>query len=745
MEVIENLPQFNRFIRQNGELFNRLTPDQKASFFVRAVETYDNTKGLFNALFDTVPLPDDAVQLVQNVDLSLMNQTRLFKALVRLFGDLKVNYFKPSFLKYLQFRDDLSNTLIYDDIFRRYTEQNGADGLLKLLTQYIFDDFENGQQLHNGLIYLEDLLNYYKKEKVTLSPQTIDFIVDTILKFEKDHPNQIVEQLTSIFKIIMLLSDFSGTMSNKAMLFAVRHGAKRVLQKLVESKYPFFVESPDNKIGDALGDGVEQNAFTNVRDVDTFDILMQYVKQNPQLGDVINRTYEDGGHAISSLPDKNKDDLDITNSFLDNGALFTAEDIYRAFKQQKLELIRMVLYRFMDPYGLNYFNKTLRNMDRSEYDKYRRHVATVSKKLQMLKPLKETGKSLGASLLNWIVQNNVACSDKVEFIVNLISFLGGTGFDIDPEQLRKTKGACDLFKGVTARKNLEINRLEAEDKLSYATHLIPGAPREIAPIIKLLARQKELCDDLNNVFDKAELIALYQYLSNEVVDNRTLKKSKSELCKDIEQMVLSKLSQPGSPTMSPVMKESGSDLMVKAIRERSFNSVKRLVEDGVDVNAPGFYEYDGKRFKTYPLNVAVNWDEREIAEYLLEHGADMFLETGGASIVLQNLLTRSPMNLKDYVKPEDMGRYMKDFAIFTVLTAPGAMLLGASKYLLSDYPDVNLDKLYTIDDSKTSLRDQMLRSHYTDMQGDPPSLTDQVELQKLVKEYDARMEQKKRR
>lgn len=97
----------------------------------------------------------------------------------------------------------------------------------------------------------------------------------------------------------------------------------------------------------------------------------------------------------------------------------------------------------------------------------------------------------------------------------------------------------------------EMMRLNEENRL-YARQQNGPVERNLQKVIRYLARQRELCDDLNRYFDIPELIALYMYISginsfsgDEFV--QIAKMGKLELCTEIEQTLSNIINRQTNP------------------------------------------------------------------------------------------------------------------------------------------------------------------------------------------------------
>lgn len=284
-----------------------------------------------------------------------------------------------------------------------------------------------------------------------------------------------------------------------------------------------------------------------------------------------------------------------------------------------------------------------------------------------------------------------------------------------------------------------------ENKLMIPRQLT--GDKNIGRIIQLLQRQKELCEDLNNQFDKAELIALHLYLSEEkpwVISN-LLKKTKEQLCSEIYKMITNTLSNRSQPT-SPIPNQSGTDLLIKAIDAEDGDTIVKLLEEGVDPNQPALVKTETGFYKNYPLSRSIMISNDDIAAILLKYGADPTLDTGNGSIILDSVI--KPLQQKNgwvftpnvMLFEEKHRQQVADDIKLANILLDVENIIEIQKFLTT-HPMLDLDKQYSFMTEsgkiiRVSLREVLTRKDDDELFGPPRPNDEQKQILSILKNYE---------
>jgi ankyrin repeat protein len=104
--------------------------------------------------------------------------------------------------------------------------------------------------------------------------------------------------------------------------------------------------------------------------------------------------------------------------------------------------------------------------------------------------------------------------------------------------------------------------------------------------------------------------------------------------------------------------ENTDTALMRASKEGGFTSVKRLVEDGADLNLKGLEDYTA-------LLYATGNDEYEIVKYLISRGADMKCATEYGENLFDTALDNGDFDIIKYVLDNGgtISKYFEDYII----------------------------------------------------------------------------------
>lgn len=386
MDEIVTVDDLKRFIQSHVDVFNALSDDELMSYFLDRVLASHNNRGHFNPLFEPVDLPESLHQL--DIDLSHISTIRLF--LFLLFSlknpESAHRYFSAKFLAFKQLLD-LGNKLNNDPSYE--------DPLKKLLMSLDYDEF----------------LPFTAKQIVAITGNrnldaAMDMIQGIMLFAESVKPisNQARTKIVEIFYngLIWLMNrDLVGTKKEKFQEFLMRQLDKgldpsirmlefvfwdnnlELVKYMIRKDYPLFSDDPS------------YNAFLYVKNSKMLDILLDYVKAHPEFQSKINGPANEEGRT----PILRAFQVGLVDQFLANGAVGTPDDVLMAAKH--CYLARYIKTTKMIPENIA---NVIAEMNVKEKNEFRRKLARLTKKLQVLK-LTNSGRSILTDYVDWQVIN----------------------------------------------------------------------------------------------------------------------------------------------------------------------------------------------------------------------------------------------------------------------------------------------------------------------------------------------------
>lgn len=216
----------------------------------------------------------------------------------------------------------------------------------------------------------------------------------------------------------------------------------------------------------------------------------------------------------------------------------------------------------------------------------------------------------------------------------------------------KAQPSATLAGAVYDRVTIEQYRLIQEQALGGKR--IPGVDnKDMTRLITLLSREQELCAKLDEHFDFAELIALYMYLSGDILTPTQIRRifhnfaddpneAKEGICVEIQNL-LSKRTSNYSPPVSPIFEHTGGEELLNALMLRDKKKALQIIRGKVeflkdtplvDLNEPVYIQDKEYLHKEYllPLSVAFATNaDNSVIYTLLENGARVDVKDGNGN------------------------------------------------------------------------------------------------------------------
>ena len=377
-------------------------------------------------------------------------------------------------------------------------------------------------------------------------------------------------------------------------------------------------------------------------------------------------------------------DEDVFKAFIKNGSLFEISDLHKMI--ERYEGRNSERWGFAVDYIQNLFpepnNMPFQIDENSKEDmlRWRKSIISVSNQIDAKKPvILPDGTQLPLqAAYNLKVPNTFSGTITGDLYGDLMTRYFGETVVVEGQDLiyivgitgavsARAQPSAVLSRAVNDRVRIEQYRIKQEQALGGKS--IPGVTnKDMTRLITLLSREKELCANLGEHFDFAELIALYMYVSGDKLTPTRMRnifrnfaedpnEAKTNICADI-QYLLSKRASNYSPPVSPVFEHTGGEELLNALMQGDKKKALRIIKENVeglnDVPLVNLNEPVYTKDKEYllPLSVAFATNADNLVIYtLLEYGARLDAKDGnGNTPVMFAYYTGHGDLLEDHLK-----------------------------------------------------------------------------------------------
>lgn len=402
------------------------------------------------------------------------------------------------------------------------------------------------------------------------------------------------------------------------------------------------------------------NIFESVTSPEMVDVICDWIRKNPERVDQGQKEitiYNDGSNKVVKVDKLKVEDVingyqnrkqpgnygrpitltydkDIFLAFIRNGSLFEINNLQTMIEESNGKSYDFVI-DYIESLFLEHNNTIPFQFDENSSDdmlRWRKNIISVSNQLDAKKPVvlpvvnTKTGELYGDLITRRLGRHP---NDKDKKLLYFLGILGAVSARALP-----TKA---LAVGVNDRVRIEQYRLTKEQELGGKR--IPGVEnKDMRRLITLLSREEELCANLEEHFDFAELVALYMYVSHDKLTPERMeniytnfamdaKKAKSNLCSQIRD-ILKKKASNYSPPVSPIFTKTTGQELIDALFQRQDEKALEIINSNtVDLNEPVQTEYG----KVLPLSIAFargRRDDHTILNALLDNGARLDKKDG---------------------------------------------------------------------------------------------------------------------